>query len=254
MEIVIEQLFLAKSDNVKIIKIPNILYFTGMSGFLEYRNIKKIFPNAIVLVNNYSIDNIKFIKIPVLYRCWHDVYISELSQVMLIQDEFYSQICIPKFNEGVIEHVHSSLISNLFEVIVESSKPVYEVLAIANLIGVDKYNTDLNKDLLNIKKIIDESSAHVGFNLDTLSSKAFMSRRKVQYILSSAGLSFLDLVNKRRVKELKTSLLKRPKTAFETIAYAVGYRSVSTASRAFKKEYGLTIGEFRAEVKRLEKC
>ncbi|BCN24304.1 AraC family transcriptional regulator [Vibrio alfacsensis] len=174
----------------------------------------------------------------------YTIHMPDNVQILLISPDFYDSISIPKFNYGLVKHVHGRLIEDLLERTKISIKPQYELLAIAHLIGVDQYDIVVDGKFDKVMKIIRDKASDPNFNLDMLCSLSHMSRRKVQYVLSEKGHSFLELTNKIRVRNLKETLTIEPNLTLTLALNQAGFSSYSNAARVFKNTYGMTITEF----------
>lgn len=75
------------------------------------------------------------------------------------------------------------------------------------------------------------------------------SVRTLQRKLSAENVSFNQLV-KNAQKLLSFNFLSQKNLTLEEIAYLVGYSDVSSFSRAFKKWSGMTISDYRTEIKK----
>lgn len=75
------------------------------------------------------------------------------------------------------------------------------------------------------------------------------SVRTLQRKLSAENVSFNQLV-KNAQKLLSFNFLNQKNLTLEEIAYLVGYSDVSSFSRAFKKWSGMTISDYRTEIRR----
>lgn len=240
------------------LEVDNLLYFSGFSGVISSSVITRFYLEFIVVVINpikkslfdtnsreYAGNNNDLI----LHSGGYNISINYSSQVLIVDQMFFRNINTPKFPSGLIEHVHDALIRRLFEAVKCSDRPVYEILALANIIGVDNYQTNINNQLIKIKKLIEDNSTSEGFNLGQLCGLMYMSKRKVQYILSDANTSFLELLNGYRIEDLRALLLKEPITATDILVDKAGFNNQITANRLFKRKLGVSISEFKRSVR-----
>lgn len=98
--------------------------------------------------------------------------------------------------------------------------------------------------VLKVEKLIEEHLADPGFTVEELSSLLSFSSRKLQRLLKDNNTTFKDIKNEVRVRKA-TALLKKTSTSFADIAESLGFSSVSTFSRFFKKHFQCTPKEYR---------
>ncbi|HGE5896310.1 TPA: AraC family transcriptional regulator [Escherichia coli] len=67
-----------------------------------------------------------------------------------------------------------------------------------------------------------------------------LSKRRVQYILSDAGIRFNDLLSKERCRFLANKIKRNSIGDINADIFEAGFGSFSTASRQFQKNYSLT--------------
>lgn len=84
--------------------------------------------------------------------------------------------------------------------------------------------------------------------LEELAEKAAMTPHELsQLINETCGMNFADYVNRYRVEELKRALHdpERAQASILDLALASGFNSKSAVNRVFKKQTGMTPGDFR---------
>jgi AraC-like DNA-binding protein len=254
----LNQLKLVNSSISFFLERDNLFFLCGFEGNISSSIIEGYYNKFIVVVANpknkrlLNVHTNEYVNINdsiVMYTGGYSVVIDSGSQVLVINQEFFRNINITKFPVGLIEHVHGALIKRLFELIKHSDNPIYEILALANIVGVDNYRVDVNNQLVKIRQVIEDNYRNEDFNLDNLCRLVYMSKRKVQYILSDGGVSFLELLNGYRVEVLRGLLLKEPRTAVEILSINAGFNNQNTANRVFKSKFGVSISEFKRNIK-----
>ncbi len=91
---------------------------------------------------------------------------------------------------GGFSNVHDKLICDLIISIKKSSTPEFLLSAIANLVAVEYRELSEKTKFQSVVEAVEANYLDDDFSLDTLSRKVFMSRRKLQYILSSENVFF----------------------------------------------------------------
>ncbi|ELV8773603.1 helix-turn-helix domain-containing protein [Vibrio harveyi] len=250
---IIGKLKLQGEDSSVSIILKDIVYLSNISGNLSFRALSSIMDNPIVVV--YSPSNIlgsdvgsgevrEFRKGILVYHGNLDLVLGASSHLVVISQSFFRELGMPEFPVGVIQHVHESIIFSLMNSVSKSGKPEYEIMALANIIGVDNYKAEVN---LNYKKIVDcieRYGLNCDFNLEFLCSCAHMSRRKAQYIISEHETTFLELLHNFRVRKLKDLLKNESSTAHSVLVERVGFKNISSANRIFQKITGMRMREY----------
>lgn len=104
-----------------------------------------------------------------------------------------------------------------------------------------KYNFIVKKISINL---FDEE-----FSLSKLAHICSLSPRAIQYILSSKGTTFNELLADLKLNILCKNILLMKGKKVNEIVFLSGYNSFSTASRHFKKKYNKTIKEYCYDLK-----
>ncbi|EMD1178617.1 helix-turn-helix transcriptional regulator [Vibrio harveyi] len=232
----------------------NITYFSGVTGWLEEKfvvdnlqcpiTIVKSKKNIVIRSRNEQVITTKNTKLLVI-NSGYDIKLDDNCIVVVIKKAFYSGLGLPSFPFGIINHVHELIIDSLIDSIQRSGRPEYELIALANLIGVDNYQHNVNCKYRKLVKCIEKNFSEDTFNLDKLCTLTHMSRRKAQYIFSENGTSFLEVLHSYRTKELKNLIIKNPSESTTTLIYKVGFKNQMSANRAFLKCYNETIKEYK---------
>ncbi|PAR92351.1 helix-turn-helix domain-containing protein [Vibrio cholerae] len=242
-----------KEYNYNYISNSYISYTVGVSGIFS-SNVKS---KSIFLLRNFDELRVKKKSIAfnntsiVLVKGDFSVKLKPESQIICIDNEFYRYIGIPNLyaildSHCYIEgHANERLITSLLDSICCSTNPLYELLAIGNIIGTGNYKSNLDSIFNLLKSLIEENAINEDFNLDMLSTLAFMSRRKIQYIFLHNKTSFSKLVADTRLSKLKQLLLTYPEDSISQLVYMAGFNSYNSAARLFKSRYNLNISDFR---------
>lgn len=75
--------------------------------------------------------------------------------------------------------------------------------------------------------------------------------RYVQMLFQTEGRTFLDYVHAERLARAHRMLLADPARAVGAVALAAGFSDLSHFNRTFRRRYGCTPSELRAEVARM---
>ena len=133
----------------------------------------------------------------------------------------------------------------MFESMLRVKNPMYMLASLVNYIGTDGYVSNKHTRLERIKTAIMENVNNCDFNLKRLCELVYMSRRKIQYILSSYNESFLSLLHDLRVERLKILINDNPKEFISELTNLAGFRSYQTANRLFKQYVGVSIKQYK---------
>lgn len=133
----------------------------------------------------------------------------------------------------------------MFESIVRVKNPMYMIISLANYIGSGGFLANEQASFLRIKISIRENFSDCEFNLNKLCGLVYMSRRKVQYILSSYNDNFLNLLSFYRVNYLKNMIDENMGESTLELINLSGFRTCQTANRLFKKYVGVSIGNYK---------
>ncbi|EGU47857.1 hypothetical protein VII00023_16565, partial [Vibrio ichthyoenteri ATCC 700023] len=246
-----------KTESFRLINHQLVTYIDGARGEFHFDNSNPIHSDEFIILISNSEKCITFEdgakktlsndKQLILIKDSFTAEINENTQFIFIEKSFYVNIGMPKFHDLLETHIHERLVRILLEALSTSPSPFYELMAIANIIGVDNYKNNLNCTFSKLIGIIESNASNEDFNLNTLCEKAYMSRRKVQYILYNNNTSFVELVNNYRVEVLKSLLLSYPKTPVNNLIYKAGFKNYNTAVRAFKTKFSIGIREFKSK-------
>ena len=127
------------------------------------------------------------------------------------------------------------------------------VLGITNINTVNKYKNDLSDEISKTEKTIQEVMAYIHYNFskkittETLSQDFDMSRPYLcQKFKEYCGTTIGDYLTDIRMT-YALELLSSTHEKIISVAYLVGYESVSQFNKTFKKKYDITPSQFRRE-------
>ncbi|MBW1981626.1 MAG: AraC family transcriptional regulator [Deltaproteobacteria bacterium] len=109
-----------------------------------------------------------------------------------------------------------------------------------------QYLAQLDQDRIaeKVKAVIIDQLPSGRVTDETVSQALYMSSRKLQRQLQSAGTTFNTLLNEMR-QELAQKYLSEQNTSITDIAFLLGFSESSAFSRAFRRWLGVTPSEFR---------
>ncbi len=109
-------------------------------------------------------------------------------------------------------------------------------------------NLDLDGLDHNLKILLDEESLYTRENLslqDVAERLCLSSHQLSQYLNEHKGMNFNSFINKYRVKAACRLLLLEPEKTVLSIAYDVGFNSLSSFNDAFRKTMGVAPSHYR---------
>jgi len=83
--------------------------------------------------------------------------------------------------------------------------------------------------------------------VDYVARRLFTSRRQLQRVFSDAGTSFRTMCCQARMAAARRLFRLKPHMTVREVASAVGYRQPAQFAKAFRREVGVSPGEFRAD-------
>lgn len=107
----------------------------------------------------------------------------------------------------------------------------------------------VNWKIADILEKIDENITDEDFNLIRLSDIMGVTSRCIQQRLSQDGLTFRDIVMQKKCEILRGKIEANSTYSTEYNMYASGFKSISSANRAFLKLYGLSPAKLKRTIK-----
>jgi len=172
--------------------------------------------------------------------------------------ELYTILSEPLWiNENYEDYFRESLKNIILEMvnIFETSPPFCETLLYQKFItlllkiaeykkgGENQEKKGVSDKTELFRKYIDSSYMNQ-ISLASLADAVGYSKYHISRILSNNGLSFSDMLNARRIKAAET-MLRNSNFSVTQIAFSVGFTSITTFNRAFKKIKNCTPTEFK---------
>lgn len=147
--------------------------------------------------------------------------------------------------DEILEHIDSLDKLNNFSTMNHLKQYIYTIiLASSRQINNNKIN---NKLIENIIKYINENYRE-NINLETVAKNVFITPPYVSILFKQVlGIHFVDYLHKIRLNKA-CELLRDPKLKSYEIAYMVGYNDDKYFSQIFKKHFGLTPIQYRANI------
>lgn len=183
----------------------------------------------------------KFAIVPMKYNCSIDIEIFYNSKVFCydLDDDMALDMSLRlhKFTNPyyyIIEQLLDDLKDNIDDIIIMSLKH----MALLSLTQ-NKTISDYSK----IKQFIFTNIKNTSLSLDYLSDNLFMSRRKIQYILSRNNTTYGLLVDDIRFDILSQEKLY-PGVTLQQILIKAGIKNIATANRIFLKKVGIKMRDF----------
>ena len=115
-----------------------------------------------------------------------------------------------------------------------------------------KSNTSLmkNKTFTNdVLSIINENYKNSDFDLKHLSRLMGVSTRTIQKKMNDSGIKFLDILQNKRVQNLRELIITEGYYHSEILAMKAGFNSLATANNHFIKEYGISINKYKKNMR-----
>lgn len=153
------------------------------------------------------------------------------------------------------EYTHQAIVSKVFNYLVkpinrvELNKNLFEMI---NALEEERANKtpELPPDagdfdvITSIKQYVEKNYSQ-SLSLEQLSSHFFISKEHISRCFKKKyGIGLFDFVNECRMSEVK-KLLKATSYSVDEIAEKTGYSCGNYLSKAFKKQFGITPGEYR---------
>ncbi len=173
------------------------------------------------------------------------IHIFENDQYIFIRDDKFK--CCPEtlLRKKIIKNRYYFCIVYVFNGLKTSNKPTLEMRIISKLLKAGSYSNPVNLECIKISRVILEHSNDINFNLSCLCNEVYMSKRKVQYILSDNNTSFKDILLNARVKTLKNTINVGTSKSLSALVQECGFGSLNSANKAFHNHYGLSVSEYK---------
>lgn len=220
--------------------LEDIDYILGESGIIDFKNEHGGNEDWIGLQQNLdSSDRINVIVRPDKIHTFENV------QYIFIRDEKFKFCPESWLRKKIITNRYYFCIVDVFNGLKDSNKPVLEMKIISKLIKAGSFYKQINLECMKISKLIVEHSNDIKFNLSDLCDEVYMSKRKVQYILSDNKTSFKDLLLNARVKKLKNAINVGTSKSLGVLVQECGFGSLNSANKAFHNYFGLSVSEYK---------
>ena len=262
LKLLLDEQCIDKNANAYFYLEWGFLYASRINGLLRSDLVSSFMPDSITIVHgdNVKVFETKSGKVEIVSGVFYfdngfDIELHEQVQSIIVRRHLFKGYCsIPKNLYGIKKTNHGYLISALFESIRDENNTWSNgVMAIANVIAISILESESdNSGECEIYEAISNNHKDINFSLDDLCNIFFMSRRKIQYILSKKGWTFTSILRMYRVNTLKRLLKDKDSLSmryFEITSHKAGYDSLEKANRDFKKVEGITV---RGYVKRLK--
>lgn len=239
-------------DNIYVIESDHLIYFTGFDGSLNKKHLTNNVNQTIIVILRNNEDRPLSSKVNILLSrdIYESIYINSEDYCLIVNETFFPEDDAPAISISSFSRIHDSLICELMVAINQSLKPVYLMKAIANLIAVEYREMSENTKFDQIVDIVKKNYLDDTFSLEALAAKAYMSRRKLQYILSEEKVSFLDLLNSYRLSHLKKIIKQNPSIPIGKLVSNSGFKSMASANRVANKTLNMTAKELKSHLTR----
>ncbi len=237
-------------DNIHVIESDHIVYFAGFCGNLNKNDLTNNINQTIIVILRKNEDKPLSSKLNILLSrdICESIYISSEDYCLIVNETFFPEDEAPAISISSFSRIHDSLVCELMVAIDQSLKPVYLMKAIANLIAVEYREMSENTKFDQIVDIVKNNYLDDSFSLETLAAKAYMSRRKLQYILSEEKVSFLDLLNSYRLSHLKKIIKQNPSISIGKLVSDSGFKSMASANRVTNKALNMNVKELKSHL------
>ncbi|MHA6607416.1 hypothetical protein [Photobacterium damselae] len=213
----------------------------------EYIAISTNSNNVLILIlsdGNIQYNGRSFPKLaiaPMGNDCYLDIEIYHKSYVFCydLNEEINQELC-----SGLYRFIspYNYIVEQLHEDINDEADAI-TVMALKHLALLSLTRKKTISDFYKIKQFIYSNIRNSDLSLDYLSDNLFMSRRKIQYILSRNDTSYGSLVDDIRFEILSQEDLSLGLT-FQQILSKAGVKNIATANRIFMKKVGKKMRDF----------
>lgn len=240
-----------RSNNFSALVFDKVIYATGVKGCIDKDVTVLGGKKVIILKCEAGNEKYKSRKLTI-YNANHDSFnpipLADTDHIVAIREDFFDAAEAPAIMLGGFSSIHDNLICDLILSINKSSTPEFLLAAIANLVAVEYREMSEKTKFQHVVEAVEANYLDEDFSLDVLSKEVFMSRRKLQYILSSENVFFLDLVNSYRISHLKNLLKQQPEFSLTRLVTDSGFKNTAAANRVIKKHLNMSLKDLRSTV------
>ena len=239
-----------RNDSFSAQVFEKIMYTTGIKGTIERKctvlGAKKVIILKCEIGKEKNKSRVRTLSI---YNANHDSFnsisVGYTDHIVAIREDFFDATEAPAIMLGGFSSIHDNLICDLMLSINKSSTPEFLLAAIANLVAVEYREMSEKTKFQCVVEAVESNYLDEDFSLDSLSKEVFMSRRKLQYILSSENVFFLDLVNSYRINHLKVLCKQYPTLSLTRLVTDSGFKNTAAANRVIKKHLNMSLKELK---------
>lgn len=240
-----------RSNSFSALVYDKVIYATGVKGAINKDATVLSGKKILILKCEVGGGKCKSRKLTI-YNANHDsfdpILVADGDHIIAIREDFFDAAEAPAIMLGGFSNIHDNLICDLILSINKSSTPEFLLAAIANLVAVEYREMSEKTKFQHVVEAVEANYLDEDFSLDVLSKEVFMSRRKLQYILSSENVFFLDLVNSYRISHLKNLLKQQPSFSLTRLATDSGFKNTAAANRVIKKHLNMSLKELRSTI------
>ncbi|HIF9482768.1 TPA: helix-turn-helix domain-containing protein [Photobacterium damselae] len=102
----------------------------------------------------------------------------------------------------------------------------------------------------SVQSLLDNNITDPELSLEFIARKSFVSRSRIQKLFYEHGTTFRREVQRAKLSHLLKNLDTSESISLEDIAKLSGYRSVSSANKAFKRDKGISLYQYRKTLSR----
>lgn len=251
-------------ENRSINSCDDILFFSQSDGEridIQYRNLLDFLRRAIQTCSIEEVENT--MKYMLDFASKDDITLLDARSlchaiVEIASSSFYSfkydlhSDFNRKYNFARVLDIESieDLQTFLTQISSDISKIIDEYLVKSSARNIDNEKQDL---VARMTDYLDENVGNHQFSVSGMSAELGLSSSYLSRIYKEGcGETILESMNIRRMKKAKEMLANSNETV-EAIVSAVGFYDVSSFIRKFKKMFGITPGEYRNELRKMQK-
>ena len=226
-------------------------YISNAKGMIELRCSDNIVlmlrvqtPIKIKLRNEYSIlgSGVYVVGQNVLSKL--EVDFNSDTQFLFVDLNMFDEFCVVIPPTGVKIANYQFFLERIFESLKSGEINQNEIFAIINLSLVPEKSVG-NEEYNRIVKNIEENFTNPDFSLDDVAGSVYMSKRKIQKILSQKGTTFVKLVKDFRYDRLR-HIIKTSTKIHSSAEYIrqSGFPSCFAANVYFKEMHNITVKRY----------